>query len=65
MGRQAGRDGGREDLQLLFKTCLRLTTARKPRMLCDSAECVVFSASQVLKTAENRIGNHMCSSSQM
>lgn len=49
------RQGGREDLQLLFKTSLRLSTAIKPRMLCDSVQCVVFSAHQVFKTAENRL----------
>lgn len=64
-GRQEGREGGMNDLQLLFKTSLRLSRAQKPRMLCDSVECVIFNAPQIFKTAENRLGKHMSSSSPM
>jgi len=67
-GREGGKEGrqaGRDDLKLLFKTSVRMSTARKPGMLCDSVQCVIFNASQVFKTVENRLGKHMYSSSPM
>jgi hypothetical protein len=55
------REGGRNDLQLLFKTSLSQQQENiKYIMLCDSVQCVVFTASQIFKTAENRLRKCVC-----